>query len=597
MWHTTGGRHNHVAAKSLRGVIPTTVTDKIEIASIAPMALLDPTPPPYDIGEWQKKPFPERVKMVCQSWALQGYGTPWPIYIVYILKIAFYVWIWSLFCSRTPGLGDLGSFGSWYYEPIAFQKAVLWSMAFEGLGLGCGSGPLTGRYNPPFGGALYFCRPGTIKVPFFPGLPLLGGSKRTVLDVALYVVNMVFLFRALLAPALSIELLLPTVILLPILGITDKTLFLASRAEHYYTALVCFLFPNDWLAGSKLVWVGIWMWAATSKLNHHFPSVVAVMQSNSPLTNVGSLRKLLYKNYPNDLRPSRLTHFMAHAGTVVEYTFPVVLLFSDGGLTTTIALAVMLGFHIFITSSIPMGVPIEWNVIMVYGAFVLFGHYADVSAFSISSPLLIAFLGFSLIVVPLVGNLVPSRVSFLSSMRYYAGNWAYSIWLFKGDSSKKLDDHITKWAARLPVQLSGFLDEETITATISKVLGFRAMHLHGRCLQSLLPKAVDDIDQYEFLDGELVAGIVIGWNFGEGHLHNLQLLRAIQDECHFEEGELRCIFVESQPMGQGTHSWTIADAATGVLETGKIRVKDLLRLQPWPPLAPPSPGAGAIGKA
>jgi hypothetical protein len=288
---------------------------------------------------------------------------------------------------------------------------------------------------------------------------------------------------------------------------------------------------------------------------------------------------------------------MAHAGTVVEYTFPVVLLFSDGGLTTTIALAVMLGFHIFITSSIPMGVPIEWNVIMVYGAFVLFGHYADVSAFSISSPLLIAFLGFSLIVVPLVGNLVPSRVSFLSSMRYYAGNWAYSIWLFKGDSSKKLDDHITKWAARLPVQLSGFLDEETITATISKVLGFRAMHLHGRCLQSLLPKAVNDIDQYEFLDGELVAGIVIGWNFGEGHLHNMQLLRAIQDECNFEEGELRCIFVESQPMGRGTHSWTIADAATGVLETGKIRVKDLLHLQPWPPMEDASPGAEAIAKA
>ena len=94
--------------------------------------------------------------MVCQSWALQGYGTPTPIYVVYLLKIALYVWIWSVFCGFTPGLGDLGSFSTWYYEPIAFQKAVLWSMAFEGLGLGCGSGPLTGRYNPPFGGPLYF---------------------------------------------------------------------------------------------------------------------------------------------------------------------------------------------------------------------------------------------------------------------------------------------------------------------------------------------------------------------------------------------------------------------------------------------------------
>jgi hypothetical protein len=39
-----------------------------------------------------------------------------------------------------------------------------------------------------------------------------------------------------------------------------------------------------------------------------------------------------------------------------------------------------------------------------------------------------------------------------------------------------------------------------------------------------------------------------------------------------------------QPMGQPTHSWTIADAATGVRETGKIVVKDLLELQPWPPM-------------
>ncbi len=561
------------------------------------MGLLDPTPPPYDIGEWQQKPFPERVRMVCQSWALQGYGTPWPIYIVYILKIVFYVWVWALFCSVTPGLGDFGSFGDWYYEPIAFQKAVLWSMAFEGLGLGCGSGPLTGRYKPPFGGALYFCRPGTVKMPFFPGLPIVGGSRRTLLDVVLYVAHMFFLFRALSAPALSVDLLLPTVVLLPVLGITDKTLFLSARAEHYYTALVCFLFAGDWIAGSKFVWVAIWMWAATSKLNHHFPSVIAVMQSNSPLTKVGPIRKLLYRSYPDDLRPSRLTHLMAHAGTVVEYTFPVVLVFSDGGLATTVALGVMLGFHIFITSSIPMGVPIEWNVIMVYGAFVLFGHYADVDAFSIDSPLLIAFLVLMLFIVPLVGNLVPSRVSFLCSMRYYAGNWAYSIWLFRGDSSKKLDQHLTKWAPRLPDQLSGLLDQETLTATISKVLGFRAMHLHGRCLQFLLPRAVDDIDEYEFLDGELVAGIVIGWNFGEGHLHNLQLLRAIQEQCNFEEGELRCIFVESQPMGRPAHAWTIADAATGVLETGKISVKDLLELQPWPPSVETSPAEEATARA
>jgi hypothetical protein len=546
------------------------------------MAMPKPLMPPYDIREWQKKPFAERLKAVCQAWAVQGYGTPWPIYLVYLLKIALYVGAWCYFCSYTKGLGDPRSIASWWLLPEAFQKAILWSMAFEGLGLGCGSGPLTARYYPPFGGALYFARPGTTKLPLFPGLPVIGGDRRTLFDVALYVAHYVFLVRALVAPALSPALIVPTLILLPLLGLTDKTLFLAARAEHYYSTLVCFLFASDWIAGSKVVWVAIWLWAATSKLNHHFPSVVAVMQSNSPMTGLGSLRKLLYRGFPDDLRASRLTHVMAHFGTVVEYTFPIVLLAGDGGPSTRVALGTMLLFHVFITSGIPMGVPLEWNFLMVYGAFFLFGHHASASVLSISSPLLIGYLAVALFVVPLLGNLFPSRVSFLCAMRYYAGNWAYSVWLFKGESSRKLDTHLTKSAPRVQDQLAKFYDQDTIAALLSKVIAFRAMHLHGRALQLLVPRAVDDIDAYEWLDGELVAGVVIGWNFGEGHLHQMQLLQAVQRQCGFAEGELRCIFVESQAMGRRTLPWTIADAATGVRESGEIAASDLVQLQPWP---------------
>lgn len=273
---------------------------------------------------------------------------------------------------------------------------------------------------------------------------------------------------------------------------------------------------------------------------------------------------------------------MAHAGTVVEYIFPVVLLLGDGGVSTTAALVVMLVFHVFITSAIPMGVPIEWNVLMVYGGFFLFGHHADVRAFSVGSPVLAGYLVVACLLVQLAGNFVPSRVSFLCAMRYYAGNWAYSVWLFKGDSSRKLDAHLTKSAPRVQDQLAKFYDEETTIALLSRVMAFRAMHLHGRALQLLLPRAVDDIDAYEYVDGELVAGVVLGWNFGEGHLHQMQLLRAVQAQCGFKEGELRCVFVESQAMGRPSLPWMIADAATGVRETGVIAVADLCDLQPWP---------------
>jgi hypothetical protein len=142
------------------------------------MGLLAPTPPPYDPLEWVKKPFAERGRMVCEAWALQGYGSPIAVYVAYALKVLFYVGVWVLFCRTSPSLGGLASISQWWLSPIAFQKAILWSMLFEGLGLGCGSGPLTGRYAPPIGGFLYFLRPGTTKLAVFPALPLIGLSIR-----------------------------------------------------------------------------------------------------------------------------------------------------------------------------------------------------------------------------------------------------------------------------------------------------------------------------------------------------------------------------------------------------------------------------------
>jgi len=545
------------------------------------MQLPAPKLPPYDVAKWQTLPFAERMKLVCQAWAIQGYGTPWAVYVVYVLKVGVYVGGWFLFCSMSSRLGGPSSVASWWFEPEALKKAVLWSMAFEGLGLGCGSGPLTGRYYPPIGGVLYFARPGTTKMPLVPGLPLFGGQRRTWLDVVLCVTHYAFLVRALVAHEMSVELLYPVAILLPLLGLTDKTIFLASRGEHYFTALVCFLFASDWLPGSKLVWLAIWFWAATSKLNRHFPAVICVMTSNSPLLNIGSIRKLMYRGYPDDLRPSRVAHGLAAAGTLVEYGFPVVLVLSSGGTPTMVGLTVMLGFHLYITSNIPMAVPIEWNVVMVYGAFVLFGHHAAVSPLDVRSPALIIYLIVALVLLPIAGNLFPRFVSFLLSMRYYAGNWAYSVWLFKGDSSRKLDAGLVKSAPLVHDQLRKFYDETTTTALISKVMAFRAMHLHGRALQELVPRAVDDIDEYTWLDGELVAGVVIGWNFGDGHLHDEQLLAAVQAQCAFEPGELRCIFVEAQPFFGKHLAWRIADAKLGQLSEGKVLVAGLTKMQPW----------------
>lgn len=60
-----------------------------------------------------------------------------------------------------------------------------------------------------------------------------------------------------------------------------------------------------------------------------------------------------------------------------------------------------------------------------------------------------------------------------------------------------------------------------------------------------------------------MAGVALGWNFGEGHLHDERLLAAIQAQCEFEPGELHCIFIEAQPFARPIQRWRIHDAATG----------------------------------
>jgi Transmembrane protein of unknown function (DUF3556) len=542
--------------------------------------LLQPSPPPYDPLVWVTRPLHERGRLVCEAWATQGYGTPFGAYAIHAFKVVLYVGAWLFFCSFTPGLGHLSTLPAWWLSPVAFQKAILWSMLFEGLGLGCGSGPLTGRYFPPFGGFLYFLRPGTTKLPLFPALPLLGGTRRTWLDVTLYFALLLALVRALLASELDAGLLVPIVALVPLVGLADRTIFLALRAEHYWTMAVCFAFATNWIAGAKAVQLALWFWAGFSKLNHHFPSVVCVMTSNSPVLRFGWLRRRMYRHYPDDLRPSRLAEWMAHAGTALELTVPVALLLSTGGPSLVVGMVMVLMLHGYITSNVPMGVPIEWNFAVVYGAFALFWAHPEVTLGAIGPLPLTLFLAVMLVGLPLAGNLFPDRVSFLLAMRYYAGNWAYGVWLFHGESYRKLDK-LTKSAAWVFDQLDRFYDRATAVGLFGKVMSFRLMHLHGRGLPVLLPRAVERLEEYEYIDGEVIAGLVLGWNFGDGHLHRESLLKAVQEQCSFEAGELRCIFVESQPLGRSTLRYRIFDAKTGLMEAGDLDVRELRQRQPW----------------
>lgn len=559
------------------------------------MGFIAPTPPPVDIEEWKQLPYLERIKPLAQDWAINGFGTPTAVYLTYVVKLLIFVVGGALVISAsTPGLGGLGELGRWWTDPIVFQKVVVWTMLWELIGLGAGSMPLTFRFMPPIGGILYWLRPGTIRLPPFPDrLALTRGSVRTWLDVTLYAGVLASGGYLLLSGGEAVAAIaggrLDTTAIgvllgfLALLGLRDKVSYLCARPELYGLLLVVFLFPSrNLIVASQLVLVCIWLGAATSKLNKHFPFVVAVMISNTPWNRSRRAKRRLYRSHPDDLRPSREAAFAAHFGTAVEFSLPLVLLISRGGTLGTIAVVGMVIFHIHITSTFPLAVPLEWNLFMIFGTLFLFGHYGDVPFSTLNDPLLIAIIVLSGVLIPVIGNLRPDKISFLPSMRYYAGNWATSQWLFRKDGAEARFDRALVKPARVPVeQVTKIYGRETAELLLTKGLAFRAMHSHGRALNGLVFRAVDDVEAYSVREGELVAGVAVGWNFGDGHFHGEQLLEAVQERCRFAEGELRVITLESQPAQVQRQHYRIFDAASGLIEEGWVLVADMVARQPW----------------
>jgi len=348
--------------------------------------------------------------------------------------------------------------------------------------------------------------------------------------------------------------------------------------------IVCFLLvgTGNWIAAAKAVQLAIWFWAGVSKLTVAFGYVVPIMTVNNPMLRSPTLRRRLFVSYPDDMAPSSLGKLMAHAGTFLEFAAPLTLVFVTApGPLQVLGLFFVVMLHGFILSNVPAGAVFEWNVLSLYAAAFLFIGHPGITILDIDSLPVAVYLLVGLLALPLLGNLLPSRISFLVAMRYYAGNWAWNAWLFRGDSHRKLDQ-LKRVAPLLHEQLERYAPEEAPHMN-SRGLAFRSLHLQGRTLGLLLPQAIDGqpFHDYHYVDGEVVAASVLGWNFGEGHLCDERLLRAIQAHCHFADGELRAIMVESQPLLGSSLHWRIVDAARGQLAEGYAPLEELQRRAPW----------------
>jgi hypothetical protein len=200
--------------------------------------------------------------------------------------------------------------------------------------------------------------------------------------------------------------------------------------------------------------------------------------------------------------------------------------------------------------------------------------------------LVLAMIIAGLVVFPILGNLRPDLVSFLPSMRQYAGNWASATWALKPGSEEKLN-RITRGAGNTVDQVATMYPRPVADVLMTMPLGWRAMHSQGPALNSMLMKHLgEDFDRYVMREAEFACNTIVGFNFGDGHLHDEQLIAAIQQRCHFEPGEFVVAWVESQPINKKRQQYKIIDAALGIVERGSYAVADSVAQQPWLPDGP-----------
>lgn len=574
------------------------------------MGFVTPNLPDVDLEDFLRQPLMERIRIMTTKWADHGLGVPRMIHVLYIVKLVFFYALGGVVIATvTSHLPAFWQVSGWWNQPIMYQKVILWTILLELIGLAGSWGPLAGKTKPMTGGYRFWAKINTIRLRPWKAVPFTAGDRRTWFDVAVYLALIVSVIVALVAPGVHSDslskvlpdntsgLVNPALLIVPmgllvLIGLRDKTIFLAARGEQYLPALLFFttLPFVDMIIAGKLLIGTVWIWAGISKFGLHFTNVIPPMVSNSPTLPFKCLKRAHYRNFPHDLRPSHLATFMAHGpGSFVEIVAPLALLLSPWPWLTFCAAAVMVCFHLFIISTFPLAVPVEWNVLFAYITVFLFLGFPNWNGYAIwdmSSPWLTIALLIGLCFFPVLGNLRPDLVSFLPAMRQYAGNWASAVWTFTPGAEQKLN-RVTRSAPNTVDQYINFgWDPVAAEVFTQQVTAWRALHSQGRGLYSVLLKCLPDIDTRTVREAEMSTNTIIGFNFGDGHLHNEDLIRAIQTEAQFEPGEFVIAWVESQPIHKKTQEYKVIDAALGVIERGTWNVADLVEEQPWLPNGP-----------
>lgn len=233
--------------------------------------------------------------------------------------------------------------------------------------------------------------------------------------------------------------------------------------------------------------------------------------------------------------------------------------------------------------------PLEWNVLFAYAAAFLFLGFPVWEGYGVgdmSSAWLTAAIVAGTVFFPILGNLRPDLVSFLPSMRQYAGNWASAMWAFAPGTEAKLNKVYRPTTNQLDQLKAMGYEAPVAEITLQQTIAWRSMHSQGRGLYSVMYNHLPDIDKWTLREAEFGCNSLIGFNFGDGHLHNEDLINAVQKQAGFEPGEWIVVWVESQAIHKDYQEYKVIDAALGVIERGTWKVADAVEAHPWLPDGP-----------
>ena len=233
--------------------------------------------------------------------------------------------------------------------------------------------------------------------------------------------------------------------------------------------------------------------------------------------------------------------------------------------------------------------PLEWNVVFAYTTIFLFLGFPNWNGYApwnMTPPWLALVIAAALLFFPVLGNLRPDKVSFLpcdAAIRGQLGLGGVDVRTGRRAEAEPGHPHGVQpdrpvHRGRLRAEVGGDHPAED-----NRV----ANHAQpGRGLYSLLLTHLPDIDVRTVREGEFVCNSLIGFNFGDGHLHDADMIRAVQREAGFEPGECVIAWVESEAFGSGVQHYQLIDAAMGVIERGTWKVADAVEEQPWLPNGP-----------